>query len=63
MTNTQLIAIADIKAQCPWWPYSVDGTYRLIRLGQLRAVAVGRRRFVTPDLLSDFVQRHVTEAA
>lgn len=56
------IAITDIRASAPWWPYGVDGTYRLVRRGELRAVAVGRRRFVTIALLRDFVARHTVAA-
>ncbi len=56
------IAINNIRQRAPWWPYGVDGTYRLVRRGDLRAVAVGRRRFVTIALLRDFVARHTVAA-
>ncbi len=52
------IAINDVRANAPWWPYGTDGTYRLVRLGELRAIALGRRRYVTLALLRECLTRH-----
>ena len=54
----ELIAVDDVKRAVAWWPYSSHGTYRLIRSGRLGAVAVGRRRFITRQLLAAFIAMH-----
>jgi hypothetical protein len=53
--DTKLIGIWEIAAEVPWWRHSPDATYRMIRKGQLRCVRVGRRKYVTEQLLRDFV--------
>lgn len=60
---TQLIPIQRIKDLCPDWPYAIDGTYRLIRLGRLQCVQVGRHKFLTIELIEKFIAEHVTRAA
>lgn len=52
------IEIRSVHEAAPWWPYGVDGTYRLVRRGDLRAIAIGRRRFVTLALLRECLARH-----
>ena len=60
--SSELIDVATLRNAVPWWPYSTHGTYRLIRARKLGAVAVGRRRFVTRDLLSAFIAKHTVAA-
>jgi hypothetical protein len=52
------IEIASVREAAPWWPYGSDGTYRLVRRGDLRAIAIGRRRYVTLALLRECLARH-----
>lgn len=59
---TQLIAIKNIRTAVPTWPYSEHGTWRLIRLGRLGCVHVGRNRFVTAKLLEDCITAHLQPA-
>jgi hypothetical protein len=56
------IGIADVHQAAPWWPYGIDGTYRLVRAGALRAIAIGRRRYVTLALLRECLSKHTTGA-
>lgn len=56
--NDDPIRVTELATAVPWWPFSRHTTYRLIRNGQLRAVVVGRHRFVTVALLREFVDRH-----
>lgn len=52
------IDIPAVRDAAPWWPYGVDGTYRLVRRGELGAIAIGRRRYVTRRLLRECLARH-----
>lgn len=52
------IDIRGVRALVPWWPYNPDGTYRLVRSGDLGAIAIGRRRYVTLRLLRECLSRH-----
>ena len=52
----KLIRVEDLKDRYPWWPWSVAATYRWIRLGKLRAVKIGRRVFLTPALIREFIE-------
>lgn len=54
------IDIPAVREAAPWWPYGVDGTYRLVRRGDLAAIAIGRRRYVTRRLLRECLVRHTT---
>lgn len=56
------IEIRSVRVHAPWWPYGVDGTYRLVRRGELRAIAIGRRRYVTLALLRECLARHTVGA-
>lgn len=56
------IEIRTVRDAAPWWPYGVDWTYRLVRRGELRAIAIGRRRYVTLALLRECLARHVVGA-
>lgn len=58
-----LIPIPKIREARPDWPYSEQGTWRLIRLGELECVQVGRRKFLTLELIEKFIAEHVTRAA
>ena len=53
------IALADLKRDVPWWPFSAWWTAKLIREKQLAAVRIGRRVFVTRTLLQEFIQARV----
>lgn len=56
-----LVPIAKVRNQFPWWPYAPDGTYRLIRLGRLGSVRVGRNVYVNEELLQAFIAKHTHE--
>jgi hypothetical protein len=45
------------------WPYKPDGTRRLMKLGRLDRVQVGRNVYVTRELLEQFIARHTVKAA
>ena len=53
------IEIRTVHVRAPWWPYDIDGTYRLVRRGELRDIAIGRRRYVTLALLRECRARHI----
>jgi hypothetical protein len=53
------IALADLKQEVPWWPFSAWWTAKLIRDKQLAAVRIGRRVFATRALLQEFIEAHV----
>jgi len=57
------IEIPAVHEAAPWWPYGIDGTYRLVRRGDLRAIAIGRRRFVTRALLRECLTRHTVSVS
>lgn len=57
----KLIALADIPNEAPHWPFSPWATARLVRRGELGAVRVGRRVFVTLDLIDSFIARHTVD--
>ncbi len=59
--TSKLIPIAKVQVEVPTWPYSPWSTGYLIREGRLRCVRVGRRMYVTPELLQEFIDRHVDE--
>lgn len=56
--NHDPIEIRAVRVRAPWWPYGIDSTYRLVRRGELRAIAIGRRRYVTLALLRECLARH-----
>jgi hypothetical protein len=56
--DVALVPIDRVKEIYPSWPYSSWSTNRLIRAGELGAVCVGRRRFLTKPILMDFLRRH-----
>ena len=59
-----LVRVSNINEAFPdlRWPYAADGTYRLIRLGKLGRVQVGRHYYVTRELLEDFIAKHTVSA-
>ena len=54
----RLIPLDQLPTAVPHWPWSPWATGRLIRDGRLGAVKVGRRVFVTTELLDAFVASH-----
>lgn len=59
---TDLIPLESLPTEVPSWPYAPWSTGRLIRLKQLGHVRVGRRVFVTRELLNEFIARHTVKA-
>lgn len=57
------IDIRKVREREPWWPFSADTTYRLVRKGTLGAIAIGRRRMVTRRLLRECLARCTTVSA
>jgi hypothetical protein len=55
----KLIPLDKLSAEAPHWPWSSWATARLIRKGELGAVKVGRRVFVTRELLDAFIASHI----
>jgi hypothetical protein len=53
------IALAALKVQVTWWPFSAWWTAKLIRDKQLACIRIGRRVFVTRTLLQEFIQSRV----
>ena len=60
--SEKLLPLDKIQAEVSWWPYSEWQTARLIRDGKLGAVRVGRRVFLTPGLIDEFIARHTAPA-
>ncbi len=62
-TNLKLIPLRDdaLQAACPGWPFSAWTTGRLIREGELACIRVGKRIFVSSELLEEFVAMHREE--
>lgn len=58
-----LIPLTDaaLRAARPDWPYTAWSTGRLIREGRLGCVRVGRRVFLTSNLLEAFIARHTVQ--
>jgi hypothetical protein len=54
-----LIPLDKLASAAPTWPWSTWATRHLIRTGQLGCVRVGRRVFLTRDLLNAFVTQHI----
>lgn len=47
-----------LRAARPDWPWSGDMTSKMVRAGKLGCVRVGRRVYVTPELMADFIARN-----
>jgi hypothetical protein len=60
--DVELVAVTNIAARFPRWPFSYWSTMGLIRAGKLRCVKLGRRHFVTDEILRDFIAAHTTNA-
>jgi hypothetical protein len=54
---TELIDLHRLPQECPDWPISPWSTGNLIRQGKLGCVRVGRRMFVTRQILAEFIER------
>jgi len=61
--DVTLVPIDRVKEICPSWPYSSWSTGRLIRTGELGAICVGRRRFLTKPIVLEFLRRHTVAAS
>ena len=61
---SKLIPLTDsaLQAARPDWPYSAWSTGHLIRTKRLGCVRVGRRVYLTHELLERFVADHVVPA-
>lgn len=59
----ELISLDRLPAVVPEWPITPWSTARLIRLGQLGCVRVGRRVYVTRDLLAAYIAAQTVPAA
>jgi len=57
--DNEPIALADLKRDVPWWPFSAWWTAKLIREKKLGCVRIGRRVFATRTLLQEFIQARV----
>lgn len=56
MSNTtKLIAVKDVRSVRPDWPFESWWTGELIRRKKLGCVRIGRRVFVTDQLLEAFI--------
>jgi hypothetical protein len=58
----KLVPLDQVQVVFPDWPYNPWSTGRLIRIGQLGSVRVGKRIFVTRELLDEFVAAHTERA-
>ena len=56
--HVKLVPLDRVQKEFPDWPYGPWPTGRLVRLGELGCVRVGRRIFVTRDLLDAFIANH-----
>lgn len=57
-----LIHLNELPDKAPGWPLSPWSTKKLIRDGVLRCVRIGRRIYVTPALLAEFIERQTTKS-
>ena len=53
-----LIPLDKLAKAAPNWPWSAWATRHLIKTGRLGCVRVGRRIFLTRELLAAFVEKH-----
>jgi hypothetical protein len=60
---SKLVSLDRVQKEFPDWPYGPWPTGRLVRLGRLGCVRVGRRVFVTRELIDAFVDSHTVAAA
>lgn len=47
-----------LRAARPDWPWTGDMTSKYVRRGLLGCVRIGRRVYVTPELMAEFIERH-----
>lgn len=57
-----LIPLEHLPQLAPGWPLSPWSTARLIRAGELGCVKVGRRVFVTRELLAAYIAANTVPA-
>jgi hypothetical protein len=58
----KLVALKDVNRVFPDWPYSAWMTGYMARQGTLGCVRIGRRIFMTRELLDAFVERSTVDA-
>ena len=56
--SKKLVPTKLVQVEFPDWPYGPWPTARLIRIGRLGCVRVGKNVFVTRELLDEFIERH-----
>ena len=61
-TSCKLVPLERVQEEWPDWPYGPWATGRLVRLGHLGCVRVGRRIFVTRELIDNFITAHTVTA-
>lgn len=59
---TKLVPLDRVQSEFPDWPYGPWPTGRLVRLGKLGCVRVGRRVFITRELIDAFIEHHTQHA-
>jgi hypothetical protein len=52
-----------LRAARPDWPWSGDMTSKMVRRGLIGHVRLGRRVYVTPELMAEFIARNTHRAA
>ncbi len=58
----KLVTIDRVQQEFPDWPYGPWPTGRLIRLGKLAHVRVGKRVFITREGIDAFIKAHTVAA-
>jgi hypothetical protein len=53
-----LIALDRLSEVIPEWPFSTWATARLVRTGRLGCVRIGRRIYMTREIIDAFVTTH-----
>lgn len=61
-TNTKLIPLKTLREARPDWPFGEWWTRELMRRGELGCVQLGRRRFLTDDIINAFIESHQVPA-
>ena len=56
--NLKLVPLDRVQKEFPDWPYAPWSTGELIRKGRLGCVRVGRRIFITREVLDAFIVAH-----
>jgi hypothetical protein len=59
----KLLSVDDVRVEFPDWPYSSWSTAQFIRDGKLGCVQVGRRKYVTREIIEAFIKAHTVPPA